>query len=189
MSETVIDKLKEENLCTHFILPLIKLNKFSFISSNFVNCYINREKTLLFVQVLDLALIPRKSTDLHPAFFNVFKSDTIVIVFRLPNMWNQDVQLFIEGKYSKMSEPAKECIRKYSGLAYKRKQRNKPRTTDLRLLALERHTLLKNMWEKELTNITGTQRSVVVLPDDAELLSIPGEETFMELSDLKKNPA
>ncbi len=181
MSEAVISKLKEENLCTHFILPLIKLNKFSFIPSNFVNCYINRSGTFIFVEVSDFLLVPRATKERHPAIIGFIKEERNLLVYQIPNTWHRDVHLFIEGKYSKMSKPAKHFIRKHSTLSYKKKLRGQPRVTDARLLALEKHPMLKEMWENTLSN----NRSQVYLDEGAELLSIPGEGSFIELSDFK----
>lgn len=178
MSQEVREKLKEENLCTHFILPLMKINKFSFVPSNFVNCYLNRSGTLVFVEVLDTLLVSRSALDLHYAFQGIRKrGETFVLVYRVTSAWTQDVQLFIKGKYSKMGKPAKDFIRKHSGLNYKKKEFGKARVTDARLLALEKHPMLKNMWEN-LVDVTITNES--------ELLSIPGDESFMELEEFEE---
>ncbi len=181
MSQTLINELKDENLCTHFVLPLLKLNKFSFTSSNFVNCYLTEDGSKIIVNVVDTTLVSRKAIR-HKNYFSSLPTDnSTYLVYFVPVQWKSDVSLFMQGKFSMMSKHAKEVIRRFSGLNYKQKG-----LTDGRLLALDKHPVLKNMWENELTNVTGSQRSIVELDEDMELLSIPGKQSYINLEGLKR---
>ena len=111
------------------------------------------------------------------------------IVYSIPQKWSNDVTLFMEGKFSKMSQAAKDAIMRFSGLGYKERKGDEV-LTDGRLLALDKHPVLKKMWENELSSHTpyingkGTHRSVVELDEETELLSIPGKESYIELEGL-----
>lgn len=178
MSQRLIDELSQENLCTHFILPLLKLSKISFLSSNFVDSYLTHDGKFLLVRVMELMFLSRMTHTSHPNYVDTYLSQDKVsffVVYQVPECWEDDVQLFIGGHFSKMSDKAKNNIIRYSKLAYRTKDTAGIPVTDGRLLALEQHTKLKEMWERELD---------VYLNDKMELLSIPSEKSFMELEEL-----
>jgi len=176
MSHRLIEELRRENLCTHFILPLLKLNKFSFLSGNFINAYISTSKRELIVQVADRALVSRKAFT-HPYYHSdIWNGSSLYIIYELPSKWANDLDLFCSGQFSKMSKAAKGYIRRYSGLPWEANN-GSDIVTDGRLLALDKHEVLKEMWERELS----TKYSVVELDAEAELLSKPGEESYISL--------
>jgi len=180
MSQALLDELKRENLCTHFILPLLKINKVSFAPLGFVNSYITKDRKRIAVEVMDLSLISRKLL-IHPHFSAIYKyNDGYLIMFRLANNWTDDVRLFCEGKYSQFTGKAKEAIIRYSGLPYHKKEDRGTRiVTDGRLLALEKHKALKGMWERELFTQTGKAADDPELHLPDEYLSVPGEESYI----------
>lgn len=179
MSQALIDELKRENLCTYFVLPLLKLNKGSFTASGFINCYLTSDLKRLAVKISDVILLPRKVT-MHPEYSVTYRDDNgcYLVMFRLRSKWQKDVLLFSKGKYSRMSTTAKEAIIRFSGLPYHRLEDGKV-VTDGRLLALEKHKVLRGMWEREMFTQTGKRLDDPdqFLPD--ELLSIPGEESYI----------
>lgn len=172
MLESLIEELKSENLCTHFVLPLLRLNKFSFITSNFVDSYLTREGDKIVVQVIEPQLLSSSITQHRNFRYSAVSTDGMkyYLVFQLPRRWKRDIQLFMEGKFSKMSVSCKEMITCFSGLLYREKQDDKV-LTDGKILALERHPLLKYLWETELN---------IELADDAELLGIPPDRSYIE---------
>jgi hypothetical protein len=177
MSQTLINELKEENLCTYFVLPLLKLNKFSFTSSNFVNCYLTKSLggKRIVVQVVDLNLVSRNAfTD--ALIYRVLGKGDFFLVYPVAALWSKDIDLFIEGKFSTMSKKAKEAIKRFSGLV-----KNTNGRTDGRLLALDKHPVLKDMWERELSSDDNRPTGRIDLAEDAELLSIPGEKSYISL--------
>lgn len=173
MSQRLIDELRNENLCTHFILPLLKLSKFSFLSSNFIDSYITRDRQAVVVEVVELELLSRRVKENHPRFIGQTWIDgRHLLVYHINSQWKEDIELFISGGFSKMSQRAKDMIIRYSRLAYMQRDEDGKIVTDGRLLALERNPKLKEMWERELD---------VYLDYQAELLSIPGERAFISL--------
>lgn len=188
MSQALIDELGKENLCTHFVLPLLKINKFSFITSNFVNSYLYPEGTGIIVKVFNTDLLSRKLF-VHPMFVETVEiSPYTYLLYRIPDYWHQDVRLFMEGKFSLMSDRAKDTIVRYSGLPYReRNGKGKRAVTDGRLLALEKHEVLKDMWERVLNLNEDAHRWI----QNAELLNVPGKDSYMDPLSLlhAKNPA
>lgn len=185
MSQKLIDELSRENLCTHFVLPLLRISKFSFISSNFVDSYIEVKKDRIVVKIIDLSLESRKVFR-NTYFKGVFTDGTYVyLAFKIPPKWLSDVGLFLQGKFSQMSESCKEEIRRYSGLEYRVKDPSSGRiVTDGRLQALDKSQVLRDMWDQKLTYVSPNKTVVIpsYVDNHMELLSIPDERTFIDLS-------
>lgn len=187
MSQALIDELQQENLCTHYILPLLKLSKFSFNSAGFINCFLTTDLKKVVVKVADKILLSR-TIFCHPDFCGLYldDDDMFLLVFTIRGKWGKDLELFKEGKYSQLSKQAKEYIIRYSRLANRIKVHGKAPRTDGRLLALEKHGILREMWKRVLYDNTG--KSI----DDAEeylpeeYLSSPGKESFIVLQNLKR---
>lgn len=166
---TIIEELKQENLCTHFILPLLKISKSSFVKSNFINSYLTHDRLSIIVVVHDMSLLSRK-TLCHPNFIcHKIENKDVAIIYEIPLKWLADTQLFCRGKYSLMSNQAKSMIQSYSGLEYKVRKGTKV-ITDARLLALERNPILLEAWIREL--------AVTTLDENDELLPIPPLESY-----------
>lgn len=173
MSERLIQQLETENLCTYFVLPLLKLSKVSFVKSNFIDCFITRDGRIIAVAVYMSNLLSRKvysvseylGTIMHEA------SGHWYVLFETPRRWARDIELFREGKFSKMSENAKEYIRTYSGLEFRKTTRQGKHITDGRLLALDRDVALRDMWERRIG---------VYLGKDDELLTKPGDKSYID---------
>lgn len=177
-----MDEWKKDNLCTYFVLPLLRLNKFSFISSNFIESYLTADGRCIIVHVYDTTLISRTVFN-HPGYVGCVQNadNTIYIIYTLPPARYHDVQKFIEGKYSKMTETTKDLIRALSTLDYRYAGNDKAAiTTDGRLLALERHPALREAYEREF------QLDVRLSPDD-ELLNPPGPRSFIDIKELVVN--
>lgn len=186
MSQTLINELKEENLSTYFVLPLLQLNKFSFINPNYVNSYLTEDRKYIVVEVVLQSLLSRTVYYSHPCFRGLCRSknnEHLYLVYEIPNRWTQNVLLFTLGKFSEFSNGAKEKIIRFSTLLYQQKE-NGYIVTDGRLLALEKHVLMKEMWEERLST-NGTGRVEL----NGEVLSIPGKESYIKLEDLiQENP-
>lgn len=171
MSSTVIQELGKDNLCTYFVLPLLRLNKFSFMGSNFINAYLTKDSKYVAVQVYDTVLITQMVST-HPGYQKTeLRDGFFYFIFLIAPKWRHDVDLFKEGKFSKMSKAAREIIYQWSGLDYKKQDGHKVHT-DMRLLALVKHPSLRRMWEKEFDIDFG--------PDD-ELLERPPEKSYITL--------
>jgi hypothetical protein len=168
---SVIEELHKDNLCTYFVLPLLRLNRFNFTGSNFISSYLTKDGARIAIQVYDVNLIMH-SVYTHPGYERTFTRDGYhYLVFRIAAKWRRDVESFIHGKFSLMSEGAKTTIYRYSGLNYQSQKGGKI-VTDGRLLALERHACLRDNLIREYEIELG--------PDD-ELLSVPTDRSFIEL--------
>lgn len=174
-SDQIVIELHRGNLCTFFVLPLLKINKFSFVTkTNFVESYLDQEGTSIFVELIDTVFMEHRM-DHHPQFAGLWKRNEGAgrfIQYHIPAGFERDLRMFMQGKYSRMSDKAKDLIRIHSGLAFRCKEPNGDIITDTRLLALDRSPLVKQMWEEQLG---------VRLDEHAELLSIPGDPKWRQL--------
>lgn len=110
---------------------------------------------------------------IHPQFEAILRDrDYCYYVYRVPLNWIADLKLFKKGKYSEMSELAKDTIRVQSGLPNNTRMSSGKLETDIRILALDKHKTLKNWWEEMINPWE---------PLSGELLSIPDERSFIEL--------
>lgn len=190
MSQQLIEELRVVNLCTYYVLPLLKLNKFSFLHSNFLNSYLTSTGSSIVVEVVEPLLLSRNLLNHHQYRKTIKYEKVYYVVYSIPQRWRNDIALFMEGKFSQMTQAAKDAIMRFSGLDNNRKNKDGVALTDGRLLALDKHPVLKKMWECELSSITpakngkSAQRSVIELDEDAELLSIPGKESYIDLEGL-----
>lgn len=156
------------------VLPLLRFGKDSFGASNFVNSYLSEDGTRLIVKVIEEFLLSRKLY--LPGTYSRSLTDpegNTYLVYRIPGKWRSDVSLFMKGRFSEMSQEAKEAIRSHSGLLYKQKTVESANLlTDYRLMALDRHTSLKQTWEQELNADLSNQ----------ELLPVPGIESYFNFA-------
>lgn len=103
------------NSATYFMLPMLQLNKSSFGVGNFINSYLDKSGYLL----VDLkAMTPvGTSTIHHPQYITDFDIEAGVrVVYVIPQEFIQDLDRFIDGKYSQFSPALKVSISKYSNL-------------------------------------------------------------------------
>lgn len=163
MSQRFIEELRNENLSNHLVLPLLKLNKFSFPSSNLVNTYLDPEGRWLFVVVVEKIFLSRRVLDHHPNYsFSHNGIDYFKIAYTLKE-WEHDIWNYIYGRFSHMTTHAKEYINRY-----------RAEGDDYHYLqGVNRDKELKEMWEREIGDIR--------LKDSDELLSKPGKTAFMTL--------
>jgi hypothetical protein len=139
------------NICTYVVLPLCGTNSQEY--HGFEQCWVSKDLKqvlVLFSGELDVLDIPR--------------------------LYMQDVKYFKEGKYSKLSNKAKDLILKNSGLIYNQRIVKDKRITvaDALLLAIEKN----QKYQKELE-----QRLEVHITDDMELFSIPKESEFIDIEE------
>lgn len=179
-TQKLIAELHRENLCTYFVLPLLKINKDIFVSGlNFVDSFLTRDGKDIFVWVNETTFFLNRVA-LNPQFETTWNdtSGNKYIQFSIPEKWHADVQLFIKGKYSLMSEKAKQMIRQHSGLQYReRRETDKVIVTDIRLLALNRSIAVRELWQVHYG---------VTLDEHDELLSLPERRAFIDKLELFK---
>lgn len=126
-----------------------------------------------------------KVRDLDNVYPGVWLHDQLLqegdncLVFVIPSKYKRDMQMFLQGRYSEMSEESKDCIRTFSGLSYRKESTlnngSKSYETDARLLALTKDPNLREKLEQELN---------VRLDNRLELISPPrSTELWVELEE------
>ena len=174
--KTLLTVMREENLCTYFILPLCGLTKHSFGPGNFKESYLSRTGEYLYVAVYSVKLIPEGSVN----FSIEYKTDQAFVRILIPSFLQNDLCKFIDGKFSTMSPEAKELIRTKSGLTYKLELPDRPGEfyTDFRLMALFK----TDNAIAELRDQLFGEREVSPWDNDPtlELLEKPGDTMFFD---------
>jgi len=183
MKSKFFDIVNDFNLATYYLLPLLKLNKLSFgAPQNFVNCYVSSKGDCLLIKLRVMMPFLYRNEDFIADYIDEDKLTCIVL--RIPEKYTEDVAWFMTGKYSKFSVDARELIRSYSGLIYRQQHPETGRsTTDARLMAIEeseeQRSLLRNKLEDELG---------CSLPLDAELMSKPSDNNYIQLTEVDYLP-
>jgi hypothetical protein len=152
-----------DHLCNYFVLPLIGYNKFSFGEGNFVNSYITLEEEIVVI----LKTIPQVAYHTNPNYKADFDVEgKFAIVFTIPTTHIPDFYTFLDGRYSKLSDKAKQLIKQNSGLRYNIPDPQKPGNVicDEKLLAMDNSPAYRKKLEENLN---------VIIPNDVELLSRP----------------
>ncbi len=170
-AKEMIQAASKVNLCTYFILPLCLVDHTRFGGrENFLNSYLSIDGKYIHVEVRHAI----KRSDLKYDLL-ILDRDRTFYRFEIHPQWSSDVKLFMEGKYSKMSERAKRRIREGSTLQYRVYKGTVPHT-DFRLLALSNSESIRRMWEELIFDDVDIARKSELGP---ELLSIPGEESYI----------
>ena len=106
-----------DSILNYYALPLIGLQKASF-GEEFVRTYINKSGRLLYVEVSNEDNLNYIST--NPNFSGMLrKKSKVFCVFTIPGIYHPDIDLILDGKYTKLSEQVKNLIKHNSGLHYK----------------------------------------------------------------------
>lgn len=158
-----------ENSCMYYVLPMVKLGKPSFGTGNLKQCYIDRDYKVIAVvdKTCDYLLK-------HENYFTDFVSDgELYYVFTIPNELKPDFVKYMNGKFSQMSDHAKDLIRRCSGLKYKYPLPSGGTTTSVALMVLDRSEALRRRLEDDLG---------VDLHPEQELASVPGDNVYMSLT-------
>lgn len=172
----MITAMKEVNLCSYFLLPLLGLSKLSFGENNFVNSYLSEDGSQIYVRVYRVADVPG---GVRLGVTKVVTADKQeYLLFNFPDMWKEDIETFMEGKYSLLSDSAKQIIRTTSGLDYKGLGEDGKYYTDFRIIALTRNPDLVAEWKSHLYD--PNDRGLCILDTDPtiELLEAPGDYMF-----------
>lgn len=170
----LIDELSATNLCTFFILPLVGVNRLKFGGdANFLNSFLSKDGSLIYAEVYQTDFATRLNLPKHRVCLDANGKD--YIEFTIPEQFQKDVELFMAGKYSKLSHIAKQIIREHSSLPYK-VLKGTTYNTDVRLLALDKSNVLKEFWEAELWSHPSQSH----LTSDMELLSKPDELSYLD---------
>lgn len=168
----LIRAIYDSNLCTYYLLPLVRLNRFSFGKDNFVQCYVSRDGSKLFVELKDIPEFIYKRKD----YLGTSLTPTgVCAVIALPEDWYNDFVLFKAGKYSKFSPEFQVCVAAYCGLPVNKLNKDGILFTDARIVAMDNVPMerakLRRILSRELE---------VEIPEDQELISVPNDSEYMD---------
>lgn len=168
----VVETASLDNLCTYFILPFCLVDKLRFGGkTNFLESYLSADGKYIYVEVIEEFFVE----DNLPNHDLIKEANRTFLRFKIPSEWNSDVKLFMEGKYSKLSEKAKRRIREGSTLEYRNYRGTVP-FTDFRLMAIENSATIRAMWEEIIFDEVDIARKYEI---GEELLSSPTERSFI----------
>ena len=172
-----IVQLSEDNLCAFFVLPLTGIN-YHTLRGNYRGSYLSPQGDKIYIHIYTTYFLKKENPHLQEHRHIIDVNGNEYLEFMIQPIWFNDVQLFIKGCYSKMSESAKEVIKKESKLKYCYHDRTRKIIfTDYRLLALDKSEELKAKWESYLFDSSEAR----VLDEEMELLSPPPESSFLRL--------
>lgn len=173
MLKELLKEIRDVNLCTWYLLPIIGLNRFSF-DGVFVNSYLEKNHLWIIVQVVDICLV---DSEYRSHANRVWNNPTGgFLAYGLPDHYKDDIQAYIDGRYSQFSEELKTIIINRSGLAYREFQEDGALNTDFRLMAIKGQQELREFLASELGE------HVDSLPDD--LLPVPPPQSFMDVTEV-----
>lgn len=111
------------NKSTSYILPLLgKVNNYFFTDSYLINAYLSKDLNRLFLlyrySKSDAYSVIEENILKHPNFVKIHNDipGFDVFEFNIPERFHKDVNLYINGKYSKMSNDAKSMIKNFYNL-------------------------------------------------------------------------
>lgn len=174
--------MRQVNLCSYFLLPLIGLSEHSFGESNFCDSFLDKEKDCIYVKIYSSVPLPE---EVRFGELLTTKSGNLYLRYEFPELWKEDVAKFRRGMYSRMSNGAKECIVLNSGLQYQRRH-NDQIFTDFRLLALNRSEVLREEWRRNLYD--SNEHCLLDSDQDLELLDAPGDYMFFSEQIIGQEP-
>lgn len=173
MLNELLKEIRNVNLCTWYLLPITGLTRFSF-DGLFINSYLEKNRLWIIVQVPDVNLVPgsirshaiREWSNGHGGF----------LAYELTSYWTDDVQLYVEGKYSQFSDALKALIVECSGLHYREIDTEGKIITDVRLMVLDS--------QKEMRVYLAEELDVLEESLPADLLSAPPPGSFMDVTEV-----
>lgn len=170
----LIKAIYDSNICTYYLLPLVRLNKFSFGPDNFVQCYTSHDGSKLYIELKEVPEFVYHRDDYLGC--TILPGGGLAVALSLPDIWWDDHRKFIAGKYSEFSPEAKKCIRAFSGLAEDQNIIHTHYTyMDSRLIAIGDDPVVRT----KLRQILSEELNVEI-PITAELISIPNEGNFID---------
>ena len=123
-----------DTVLNYYALPLVDMNR-KYFGDNFVTTKVTHDGKVIFVELLE-------DTFNDEAFpHKVINDDKFYLYFYVPKEHLHDVQLIIEGKYSLLSDKAKDLILTTSGLLNNKKKANGYYTSKL-IFALDKPEIL-----------------------------------------------
>lgn len=151
------------------MLPLLGINKLSF-GRSFKTSFIDKKGLKVYVELKKNMHTPTYKGNVN-YMSEVVHDRKLFIIFNIPLEYLKDATYFIQGKYSKMSRKAKNCIYLSSSLPYNASMGSFTVSHPI-LQALDRTKTLRMFLLKEL--------GITAIPENNELIDKPREDWFIE---------
>src|SRR6266436_9267487 len=132
----------KENYANYLILPLLGLSRFSYgDKDNLVNAYVTiNGKIAVVVRGKHFGIDYWK----HPNYLtDIDVGEGTCILYNCPVRFHDDLSYFLDSKFSRMSEDAKQLIYQFSGLHRRFPRKDKTFFTSRLVLILERDEVLR----------------------------------------------
>jgi hypothetical protein len=112
---------KTKNYCRAFILPMVGMN-YRKLPINFINCYVTNDYHIVLVfdkiegldEIFDYWFTFKAKDNMHYRGYEE-NMDEVIVYFEVPKLCYRDYDLFMEGKYSKLSEEYKRILVNFFG--------------------------------------------------------------------------
>lgn len=160
---------KGESLVTYYILPLVGVNKLTF-GRSYKASYISKDGKNVYVE-----LSKNMHSPTYKANYNyvseILHGTILFIMFEIPMDYVLDVELFLQGAYSKMQASTKKRIYQMSSLPYNASMGSFTISSPI-LQALDRTKTLR----AHLISSLG----ITSIPETNELIDSPDESWFIE---------
>lgn len=166
-------------IVNYYILPLLGIC-FSQLKEDYNKGFIDKQGAFVFLEFEEITNYVYSDEYFHGT---TIINEKFYQIYSIPEKFLPDIQIILNGRYSKLSDKAKDNIIKLSGLSYNRKD---PKTgkfvTSTPILALSKSVELKKYQENRLGYKIkyGRQGAPVELPLDSELLDIPTENIYID---------
>lgn len=150
-----------DNLVALYVLPFLNIS-YRLFGNQFRNAKITRDLDAIFVY------ISGEVSDQHwdnPFFQNDYSKgrNMSVLVYSVPKIHELDLKKFSQGRYSELSNFAKNKIKRHSGLAYEKIVNGTDICTDMKLLVLDKHEVLLDWIKENYGEIPETGKELIQL--------------------------
>lgn len=169
-----VSLLYQCHLSTWFILPVTGYKKTDF-DPHFINTYLSKDCTAVIVKTS--AIVPDLKLNCL-----VNEDNTVLYAIRIPDVFKEDVQKYVEGKYTGFSDKLKGVILAHSTLPYCVDLCTGDLTeVDLRMAAiLENHKyLVEEALAEALYSEQDREEGLEYIKQSIELLRPPDPKEFL----------
>jgi len=153
------------NLANFYLLPFIKRSSKDFTAGDFVNSYLDIET---FHVVVEVETMYDHYKDFSHYDFTLEKGSRTFIFYYIPEIFHEDVGLFVDGRYSQFSDMAKTYIKKFGKLPVSSNAKGEI-TQSVWLHVIQKTDKLRESLQQELG---------VTLDHSVELASKPNKNNF-----------
>ena len=168
----------------YYVLPLIGI-RFKDLkkNDNYIRTYLTNDCTTVLIEFKDL-----EEESYSTEFVSIYiENGRFFQIYSVPDNFRSDMDLIARGKYSRISQKAKDTVMKLSGLPFN-KLVNGKRVTSAPLLALNKSPELKKHQEEKLNvpmdkDAFGRTIQKVKIPDELDLFDAPTDDIYLKFEE------